>query len=102
MFEKTKDYYKEHKSVILTVGGVCVAGASLLLLKNKMGDVMNTYTEGKLKRLQELESIEKVFKDGCKIPFVTKEVASKFMESRGETYQVDILDDLTSVIWITK
>jgi hypothetical protein len=36
------------------------------------------------------------------VPFATKEIATKFLEDRGDTYQIDIMDDLTSVIWISK
>jgi hypothetical protein len=108
MFEKLKQFYKKHEVVILTIGGgIVIVTAGVLLGKKKIKSktlpkiIENLgYDDSKDRAI--LESYGAVFKDGIDVPFATKEIATKFLEDRGDTYQIDILDDLTSVIWISK
>ena len=105
MFEKVKKFYKKHEVVVLTIGGgIVIVTAGVLLGKkiksNTLPTVIKTFDDSADRAL--LESYGAVFKDGMDVPFATKEIATKFMEERGGTYQIDILDDLTSVIWISE
>ena len=106
MFEKVKKFYKKHEVVVLTIGGVVIVTAGVLLGKkiksNTLPKIIKNlgYDDSADRAL--LESYGAVFKDGMDVPFATKEIATKFMEERGGTYQIDILDDLTSVIWISE
>lgn len=107
MFEKVKKFYKKHKVVILTIGGGIVIVTAGILLGKKIKSktlpkiIENLEYDDSANRAL-LESYGAVFKDGMDVPFATKEIAIKFLEDRGDTYQIDILDDLTSVIWISK
>jgi hypothetical protein len=107
MFEKVKKFYKEHKNIVLSVGGTIVILTTGVLLNKKLKSntlekiMKNSLTDDSADRAI-LESYGAVFKDGIDVPFATKEIATKFLEDRGDTYQIDILDDLTSVIWISK
>jgi len=107
MFEKLKQFYKKHEVVILTIGGgIVIVTAGVLLgkkikSKNLPKIIENLEYDDSANRAL-LESYGAVFKDGVDVPFATKEIATKFLEDRGDTYQIDILDDLTSVIWISK
>jgi putative intracellular protease/amidase len=115
MFEKLKKFYKKHEVVVLTIGGSIVIVTAGVLLGKKIKS--NTFLDDEsidtlpkiIKNLGYdsadraiLESYGAIFKDGFDVPFATKEIATKFLEDRGSTYQIDILDDLTSVIWISK
>jgi len=108
MFKKVKKFYKKHEVVVLTIGGVIVIVTAGVLLNKKIksntlpGIIRNRlgYDDSADRAL--LESYGAIFKDGWDVPFATKEIATKFMEERGGTYQIDIMDDLTSVIWISK
>lgn len=107
MFEKVKKFYKKHEVVILTIGGGIVIVTAGVLLGKKIKSktlpkiIENLEYDDSANRAL-LESYGAVFKDGMDVPFATKEIAIKFLEDRGDTYQIDILDDLTSVIWISK
>ena len=107
MFKKVKKFYEEHKIIVLSVGGSIVILTTGVLLNKKVKSntlekiMKNSLTDNSKDRAV-LESYGAIFKDGMEVPFATKEIATKFMEDRGDTYQIDILDDLTSVIWISK
>ena len=106
MFEKLKKFYNEHEVVVLTIGGVIIVTAGVLLGKKIKSNTLpkiikNLGCDDSADRAL-LESYGAVFKDGMDVPFATKEIATKFMEERGGTYQIDILDDVTSVIWISE
>lgn len=107
MFKKVKKFYEEHKIIVLSVGGAIVILTVGVLLNKKLKSntlekiMKNSLTDDSKDRAI-LESYGAIFKDGMEIPFATKEIATKFMEERGGTYQIDILDDLTSVIWISE
>lgn len=108
MFKKVKKFYEEHKTIVSYVGGgIVILTAGVLLNKklksNTLEEITGTsvmYDDSKDRAI--LESYGAVFKDGINIPFATKDVATKFMEERGGTYQLGILDDLSSVIWISE
>ena len=107
MFEKVKKFYKKHEVVILTIGGaIVIVTVGVLLGKkiksNNLSEITKDlgYDDSADRAL--LKSYGAVFEDGMDVPFATKEIATKFMEERGGTYQIDILDDLTSVIWISE
>ena len=107
MFEKVKKFYEGHKVIVLSVGGSIVILTTGVLLNKKLKSntlekiMKNPLTDDSKDRAI-LESYGAIFKDGMNVPFATKEIATKFLEDRGDTYQIDILDDLTSVIWISK
>lgn len=107
MFKKVKKFYEEHKIIVLSVGGSIVILTAGVLLGKKIKSntlpkmIKNLGYDDSADRAI-LESYGAIFKDGMDVPFATKEIATKFLEDRGDTYQIDILDDLTSVIWISK
>ena len=107
MFKKVKKFYEEHKIIVLSIGGSIVILTMGVLLNKKLKSntlekiMKNSLTDNSKDRAI-LESYGAIFKDGMDVPFATKEIATKFLEDRGDTYQIDILDDLTSVIWISK
>lgn len=106
MFEKLKKFYKKHEVVVLTIGGsIVIVTAGVLLGKkiksNTLPKIIKNLGYDSADRAI-LESYGAIFKDGMDVPFATKEIATKFLEDRGDTYQIDILDDLTSIIWISK
>lgn len=107
MFKKVKKFYEEHKIIVLSVGGSIVILTTGVLLNKKLKSntlekiMKNSLTDDSKDRAI-LESYGAIFKDGMEVPFATKEIATKFLEDRGDTYQIDIMDDLTSVIWISK
>lgn len=107
MFKKVKKFYEDHKIIVLSVGGAIVILTVGVLLNKKLKSntlekIMKSSLTDDSKDRAILESYGAIFKDGFDVPFATKEIATKFMEERGGTYQIDILDDLTSVIWISK
>lgn len=107
MFKKVKKFYEEHKTIVMSVGGGIVILTAGVLLNKKLKSntleriMVNSLTDNSKDRAI-LESYGAIFEDGIDVPFATKEIATKFMEERGGTYQLDILDDLTSVIWISE
>lgn len=107
MFKKVKKFYEEHKIIVLSVGGSIVILTMGVLLNKKLKSntlekIMKNSLMDDSKDRAILESYGAIFKDGMEVPFATKEIATKFLEDRGDTYQIDIMDDLTSVIWILK
>ncbi|MDD2298551.1 MAG: hypothetical protein PHU69_02810 [Fermentimonas sp.] len=107
MFEKLKKFYKKHEVVVLTIGGSIVILTMGVLFNKKLKSntlekIMKNSLMDDSKDRAILESYGAIFKDGMDVPFATKEIATRFMEERGRTYQIDILDDLTSVIWISE
>ena len=103
MFEKTKKFYEENKKQIVVIGStILVVGVVIGKLMKKPINLKGVVSYDDSADRAILEGFGAIFKDGFGVPFATKEVATKFLEERGDTYQVDILDDLTSVIWISK
>lgn len=110
MFEKTKEFCKGHKKGIIVTGGVILTvGAGIIIGKSMtksggsiscLDDLMKGYDDSKERAI--LEGFGAIYKEGYDVPFATKEVVLKFLEERGKTYQLDILDDATSVIWISE
>ena len=103
MFEKTKKFYEENKKQIVVIGStILVVGVVIGKLMKKPNNLKGVVSYDDSADRAILEGFGAIFKDGFGVPFATKEVATKFLEERGNIYQVDILDDLTSVIWISK
>lgn len=103
MFEKTKKFYEENKKQIVVIGStILVVGVVIGKLMKKPINLKGVVSYDDSADRAILEGFGAIFKDGFGVPFATKEVATKFLEERGNIYQVDILDDLTSVIWISK
>lgn len=115
MNKKVKDFWNKHKNTILAVvgcGTVLAAGVAITVFikkKNQMNntlmlkddiDIIPQYDYNADRKV--LESFGATYKEGYDIPFGTKEVAEKFLNERGSTYQLDILDDNTSVVYIYK
>lgn len=109
MLGNVKEFWRKHKVAIITVGGTIIVGTVAYIIGTKITNsttVLSTITVPKPSKFDAdnrlLSDLGAVFKDGFDVPFATKEIAIKFLEDRGNTYQIDILDDLTSVIWISK
>lgn len=106
MNKKVKDFWNEHKKTILIVGsGVIAVGSMVILGKTLKGNKTNPiefipYDDSADRKI--LEGFGGVYKEGFDVPFATREVVEKFLNERGNTYQIDILDGDTSVVWISK
>lgn len=111
MFEKTKEFYEEHKKEIIVAGGVILTVGTCVILGKAMKpkgsavitilDDLPLYDNSAERAI--LEGFGAVYQEGNPVPFATKEVAMKFLEERGKTYQLDILDGLNGgVIWISE
>lgn len=111
MNKKVKDFWNKNKNKILAVvgaGTVFAAGVAITACIKKKSQMNNTpvfkidiipQTDTNRKVL---ESFGATYKEGYDVPFATREVVEKFLNERGDTYQLDILDDLTSVVYISK
>lgn len=111
MNKKVKDFWNKNKNKILAVvgaGTVFAAGVAIAACINKKSKMNNTpvfkidiipQTDANRKVL---ESFGATYKEGYDVPFGTREVVEKFLDERGSTYQLDIIDDLTSVVYISK
>ena len=111
MNKKVKDFWNKNKNKILAVvgcGTVFAAGVAIAACIKKKSQMNNTPvfkidivpqddTDRKV-----LESYGATYKEGYSVPFGTREVVEKFLDERGSTYQLDILDDDTSVVYISK
>ena len=111
MNKKVKDFWNKNKKTILAVvggGTVFAAGVAItacitkkIQMKNtpilKIDVIPQTDTNRKI-----LESYGATYKEGYDIPFATREVVEKFLDERGSTYQIDIMDDDTSMVYISK
>lgn len=111
MFKKVKKFCKENKTKIMIVGGTIVAGTVIVALgckaskgtktvKLELKDFLPDFDDSET--INTLKEYGAEYRDGYYVPFATKEIAQKFMEERGSTYQIDILDDKSSMIWISK
>ena len=112
MNKKVKDFWNKNKNKILAVVGagmVFAAGVAITVCIKKKSQMNNT-PMFKMDNIvlqddpdrKVLESYGATYEEGCDIPFGTKEVVEKFLDERGSTYQLDILDDNTSVVYIYK
>ena len=106
MNKKVKDFWNKHKKTILIIGGGVIAiGAVVIFGKTSKDKKINLiesipYDDSADRKI--LEGFGGVYKEGFDVPFATREVAEKFLNERGDTYQIDILDEDTSVVWISK
>lgn len=111
MNKKVKDFWNKNKNTILAVvgcGTVFAAGVVIAACIKKKSQ-MNNIPIYKLDIVPQddadrkiLESYGATYKEGYSVPFGTREVVEKFLDERGSTYQLDILDDDTSVVYIYK
>lgn len=114
MNKKVKDFWNKNKNMILaavgfgTVFAAGVAGVAIAACIKKKSQMNNTPIF-KIETIPQndadrkvLESLGATYKEGYSVPFGTREVVEKFLDERGSTYQLDILDDDTSVVYIYK
>ena len=111
MNKKVKDFWNKHKNDILAVvgaGTVFAVGIAITACVTKKIQMKNTpifkidvVPQDDADR-KVLESFGATYKEGYSVPFGTREVVEKFLDERGSTYQLDILDDDTSVVYISK
>lgn len=117
MNKKVKDFWNKHKNDILAVvgaGTVFAAGIAITACVTKKIQMKNTMNntipadmeivtfEDTDEHRKVLESYGATYKEGYDVPFATREVVEKFLNERGSTYQIDMFDDLTSVVYISK
>lgn len=117
MNKKVKDFWNKHKKTILDVvacGTVFAAGIAITACVTKKIQMKNTMNNTMLAEMEivpcevsdehrkVLESYGATYKEGYDVPFATREVVEKFLNERGSTYQIDMFDDLTSVVYISK
>lgn len=115
MLEKTKRFYKEHKAIILTIGGGVVLATAGVLLNQKISGnralaisqaasdaaAQTQYSIEEEEARKFLESIGgKIINGSC---FATKEVATKFIEEmEANSYQLAIFDPQEAAIFISR
>lgn len=113
MNKKVKDFWNKNKNKILAVvgaGTVFAAGVAIAACIKKKSQTNNSILaemeivpfEFNDADRKVLESYGATYKEGYSVPFGTREVVEKFLDERGSTYQLDILDDHTSVVFISK
>ena len=111
MNKKVKDFWNKNKKTILAVvggGTVFAAGVAIAACITKKSQ-MNNIPTYKIEIDPQTDANRKVlerygasYKEGYDVPFATREVVEKFLDERGSTYQIDMFDDLTSVVYISK
>lgn len=108
MNKKVKDFWNKNKNKILAVvgGGTVFAAGVVIAACIKKKSQMNNIPVYRLEidpqtdaNRKVLESYGATYKEGYDIPFATREVVEKFLDERGNTYQIDI-DDTSSVVYI--
>ena len=110
MNKKVKDFWNKNKKTIFAVvggGTIFAAGVAIAACIKKKSQMNNIPVyrieidpqEEEHRKI--LESFGATYKEGY-VPYGTREVVEKFLDERGSTYQLDILDDDTSVVYITK
>lgn len=118
MNKKVKDFWNKNKNKILAVvgaGTVVAAGVAIAACVTKKIQMKNTMNNTMLADMEivvpcevsdehrkVLESYGATYKEGYDVPFATREVVEKFLDERGRTYQIDMFDDRTSVVYISK
>ena len=113
MNKKVKDFWNKNKNMILAVvggGTVFAAGVAIAACITKKSQMNNSMLaemeivpyEVSDEHRKVLESYGATYKEGYDVPFATREVVEKFLDERGGTYQIDMFDDLTSVVYISK
>lgn len=113
MNKKVKDFWNKNKNKILAVvgcGTVVAAGVAIAAcIKNKsqmnnsmLADMEIVPFKANDEHRKVLESFGATYKEGYDVPFATREVVEKFLDERGSTYQIEYIDDLTSMVYISK
>ena len=111
MNKKVKDFWNKNKKTIFAVvggGTIFAAGVAIAACIKKKSQMNNIPVyrieidpqEEEHRKI--LESFGATYKEGYDVPFATREVVEKFLDERGSTYQIDMFDDLTSVVYISK
>ena len=112
MLDKAKKFYKKHKVLVLSVGGSVVIATAGVLLGKKISGNRSLLTEKALAEgaqtaeyLAQREETRKFLESiGGEIVgnvcYASKEVATRFMEEMGDTYQLSIFGPEESAIWI--
>lgn len=114
MNKKVKDFWNKNKNKILAVvgaGTVLAAGVAIAACITKKSqtnnmvlgklELVSTYDNDEENR-KVLESFGATYKEGYDVPFGTREVVEKFLDERGSKYQLEIIDDDLSVVYIIK
>lgn len=114
MNKKVKDFWNKNKNKILAVvgaGTVLAAGVAIADCITKKSqtnnmvlgklELVSTYDNDEENR-KVLESFGATYKEGYDAPFGTREVVEKFLDERGSKYQLEIIDDDLSVVYIIK
>lgn len=116
MNKKVKDFWNKNKNMILaavgfgTVFAAGVAGVAIAACIKKKSQMNNSMLaemeivpfEVSDEHRKVLENFGATYKEGYDVPFATREVVEKFLDERGSTYQIDYIDDLTSMVYISK
>lgn len=111
MNKKVKDFWNKNKNMILAaVGfGTFFAASVVTAACIKKKSQMNNKPMFKIEIIPQTDANRKVlenfgatYKEGYDVPFATREVVEKFLDERGGTYQIDIMDDDTSMVYISK
>lgn len=113
MNKKVKDFWNKNKKKILAVvgcGTVVAAGVAIAACINKKSQMNNSMLadmeivpfKSSDEHRKVLESFGATYKEGYDVPFATREVVEKFLDERGSTYQIEYIDDLTSMVYISK
>lgn len=113
MNKKVKDFWNKNKNKILAVvgcGTVVAAGVAIAACIKKKSQMNNSMLaemeivpfEVSDEHRKVLESFGATYKEGYDVPFATREVVEKFLDERGSTYQIEYIDDLTSMVYISK
>lgn len=111
MNKKVKDFWNKNKKTIFAVvgGGTIFAAGVAIAACIKKKSQMNNIPVYRIEidpqeeeHRKVLESYGATYKEGYDVPFATREVVEKFLDERGSTYQIDMFDDLTSVVYISK
>lgn len=117
MNKKVKDFWNKNKNKILAVVGAgtfFAAGVAITACVTKKIQMKNTTNNTMLADMEivpfevtdehrkVLENYGATYKEGYDVPFATREVVEKFLDERGSTYQIDYIDDLSSMVYISK
>lgn len=108
MFEKTKEFVKNHKGAILAItGATLVITVGVLAGRKPVKPIAETIANSLVPDKDFLEflaekGLDVTVKEGYGIPFMNKDVAHKALDVLGDSFQIDNFDADTWAIWITK
>ena len=114
MKEKLRSFWAKSKETVVYVGvyilasmgivGVSLIGFSLLTKKrSEYGDIPTFVPDsGYDDELDALAESYGGWRKGSLLPYITKEGAKRFIEERGDVYQIDTLDENSSLLYIIR